>query len=344
MFNVSTIKRLYGLVGVKQPADPNYQLLDSDNQNSDSGIYVNDISPYFKVPLLYDAANDYAGISQADFNSWLKELQENSILRVCRELYSGADVVENKLLFDDTQDQWYELDNDGDFVGYSIDLPDNKNISVTINKAYCYFEGSGTIKLLLLNQFSKSVLQSQEIAVEDETVTPQVLNWTLPYQDDLAKGRYYIGYLTQGLIVKALNGYRSQNHFRNIRVCEGKVTGWNKEEIFEELDFVGAGLDYGLNFDISINRDHTPIVVNNKHKFARAVAIDMCINGIKAYMASLRGNVNEQRSKEIADQLVFEIEGNPDLRIYGLKGEYKKEIDNLKKSFYKGHKITVLQK
>ena len=68
---------LVGLIGFKQPFNPDYAIVDTDNQASTSGYYVTD-NAYAKVEYIKDA-QDYKNISNANFNTLLVNLKKSAI-------------------------------------------------------------------------------------------------------------------------------------------------------------------------------------------------------------------------------------------------------------------------
>ena len=66
MFSVTKMAGLYGAVGVRQPFNAAYAIIDAANQVSRSGLFVTD-NPICKVEFLKDS-QDYNDITDADFN------------------------------------------------------------------------------------------------------------------------------------------------------------------------------------------------------------------------------------------------------------------------------------
>jgi len=98
MIDVAKIQdSLIGLIGFKQPFNPDYAIVDSYNQLSKSGYFVTD-NPYSKIEYIKDN-QDYLQISNADFNTVLKQLKESAISNVCNQVFSEYDFLDRNLLF-----------------------------------------------------------------------------------------------------------------------------------------------------------------------------------------------------------------------------------------------------
>ena len=331
MFNATKIKALYGIVGINQPSDPTYAVLDASNAASASGIFVDDLSPFVKVSYLKET-QDYSDASSAQFNAFLKRLQEQSILEAVNDVYNEPDVIETKPEFTEDAEIKYEVSNDGDFVGRQLVFCDMKDKAVSINKCWLNFNGAGTVKLLLFSQYRKAPVQTKSVVLTDTGVNEVTLNWIIPYSDIVLGGRWYIGYINEGYTIKAINMNRSSNCIDGVEITSGKVVGHTSEAIFEPNKFTGTGNEYGLNFDISLKKDVTASAVNNSNSLAMAIGYKMAIKCIEAYKASRRSNGEQRLTDELVRDLIFELEGNPELKIFGLYGKYRNEIAKVKKS------------
>jgi hypothetical protein len=157
MFDVAKIKAKVGIVGINQPTDPTYAILDASNSASSSGIFVDDLSPFVKVQFLKDT-NDDIGASSAQFNAFLKRVQEQSMIEAINDTFNDGDVLQSKAEFTDDVEITQEVVNSGDFVGRRIIFEPIANKALFINKCWLNFNGAGNVKLLLFSQFRKSLV------------------------------------------------------------------------------------------------------------------------------------------------------------------------------------------
>jgi hypothetical protein len=341
MFDVTKIKAKVGIVGINQPIDPAYAILDAANYSSASGIFVDDLSPFVKVSYLKET-QDYSDASSLQFNAFLKRVQEQAIVETVNDTFNEPDVIESKPEYTCDAEITKAVTNEGDFVGRRLIFDEIANSSLVINKCWLNFNGAGTIKLLLFNQFRKSPIQTKSITLTDTGINEVALNWVIPYSDIILGGRWYIGYLTDGLAVTANNMDRAYNCLNHVEVVSGRVHGWNTETIFEPVDFITESNEFGLNFDFSFKKDVTATIVNNINSLAMAIGYKMAIKCIEVYKSSKRSNGEQRLTEDKIRDLIFEIEGNPELRILGLFGKYRAEISKVRKSLsHTGYSINI---
>lgn len=341
MINVAKIKTLAGIVGLNQPSDPAYAILDVANAASSSGIFVDDLSPFVKVQFLKDT-QDYAEASNSQFNAFLKRVQEQAIIEAANDVFNEPDIIESKPEFSCDAEIKLEVSNDGDFVGRQIIFEPIANSALVINKAWLNYNGAGTIKLLLFSQYRKSPVLTKSVTLTDTGINEVALNWVIPFSDIVLGGRWYIGYLTNGLAIEAINMNREPNNLKGFCIDSGRVRGHLTETIFEPVAFSTEPNEFGLNFDFSVKKDVTASVVNNINSLAMAIGYKMAIKCIEVYKSSARSNLSQRITDEMIRDLIFEIEGNPEMKILGLFGKYRNEISEVKKSLsHTGYSINL---
>ena len=351
MFDVATIKsNLYGAVGVRQPINPDYAIIDASNQASASGMFVND-NALAKVELFIDNT-DYTEASDLQINAVLKSLQEASIVRVLNAVFNEVDYIDNQILFKNPLNYKNTETLESGFVGYRIRKGSEKNVSYRINSVDLTFSNTGTFTLLLFNARTGQVEQSKEITVASRHQT-ETLNWSCSGQNS----EYYIGYIsTATTLIPYKRDYRNSNLkscYTNIYVNNVYVTGHTSDTVIFDLDDVNSSDNcFGLNLDIAEYYDYTDFITRNAHLFHYAIYLQYAINMIETYLTSIRSNKNERISKDIMMQAMAEIDGvdgdDSVIKKTGLKsmlfGEIKglqKKINMLKKGLF-GSKIKVI--
>lgn len=343
MFNTATVKGLAGLVGWNQPA-PAFVVLSEKNLESRSGYIVNQVSQFAKIESLYSAINNYTQ-SDDDFNNELVRMQEQAIIETCRDTFNQADVIESKPLYSDRVDKVFRyIEPRQQFRGVRIMLKNQSNVATVINGAWLSFRNVGTIKLICFDQFKKAPIYTKDVAITDTGVQFVSLGWELPFSGSSIRSNYYIGYLANGITVDAIQYGRCENKYDLICAESGHVKDWNVEEVFSD-DLWNGDSDQGLNLDITVKKDYTAAVVNNQNSLAPAVAMKVAIKSIEAILATNRSNPTQRISDENVTRLLFELEGNAELKVYGLKARYEREVKNLKQSFTAtNNKLTVASK
>ena len=194
MFDKKVVDTLYGIVGLEQPFNPAYAILDSDNLTSRSGYKANGGgNPYVKVQHIKEC-QDYVGISDEDFNTLLKRIQSSSIAEVCNAVYSNTDFLERNLVYQYPLNKVNTTTLENGFVGDKITLSRKNNIAFEIKRVVLDFEGTGDITLQLYSSQQQEPLFSQTITITSTTQV-QELNWVVNNVDSY-KGEYYLGYVT----------------------------------------------------------------------------------------------------------------------------------------------------
>jgi hypothetical protein len=349
MFNKSKIETgLYGVVGLRQPYDPDYQLLDADNQLSSSGYFVTD-NPYVKVDYL-KSNQDYVSISDADFNTEVKQIQHSAIASVANAIFNDSDYIDRQVLYPHAQNRVnVETLPDG-LVCHKIRVANEKNVAFEITRVLLDFQGTGDIELMLFNTSQDAPIESKVIKITSTHQT-ELLNWRVDNSGDTYKGEYYLGYLTNYIDIGTLKPFKRDYDRSDIQSC---ITHLDINQFY----FVNHGTNalpnldnessldeaIGLNCDITVFDDFTDMILNNKMLFGYAIYLDMCIKIISTYAASSRSNAKQRFSESQVIRMIQEIEGqNTDgsVKVTGLRpqllGELKrltKEIDKLKQGYF----------
>ena len=340
MVNVAKIQdSLIGLIGFKQPFNPDYAVIDTENLISSSGYFVTD-NPYAKIEYIKDA-QDYAYLTDVEFNEVLKQLKLSSISNIVNQVFSEYDFIDRNLLFKNASRKVNTETLPDGFVGYRIQVGKTKNVAFKLNRVLLDFQGTGTIKLLLWNTASLEVLQSKEIEITTDH-QEVVLDWVLDNSGITYKGDYYIGYNTDSLTVAPYKrDYENGNVmsvFKYLCIEQVSFPGHNSEQLFDVSQYQGLSEDTGLNFDIGIFDDYTDFVINNSQLFARAIYLETVIMCLGMYVSSLRINSNERASANLIQLIMAEIEGTSGestIKVVGLKNQLINEITQIRQEIKK---------
>jgi hypothetical protein len=336
---------LYGIVGLRQPFNPTYDLIDDDNQISRSGLFVTD-NPFVKIEYLF-SSQDYKDIDFANFNVYLKRIQESSIINVCHKVFNRFDYLDRSLLYKNAQNKVnQEVLNDG-FVGYRIKVSDDDNIAFKIKRVLLDFDTVGDFKLMLFNTSKLEPLFSQDITITDKTQEVE-LNWDVDNSGITYKGDYYLGYIKTGTTpIPYTRDYENSERMSCIShldiekvQCKNHLT----ETLFDLDDEDSLSEDVGINPDIVVYEDFTDLVISNEMLFARAIQLDMTIAILRESSNSLRSNGTERQGEQQAMRILAEIEGQKGqdvLTITGLRpllmselNQLEVQIDRLKTGYF----------
>lgn len=344
MLNSSKIAtKLNGLVGFRQPFNPLYQKLDADNLASRSGLYVTD-NEFCKIEYLYDS-QDFVDISDEDFNLWLANKQNESIISVCNSVFNEASFRERNLVYKHAINKTDIVTLPNGFVGYRIKPTTENNVAISIKRVICDFSGTGDIELVLFSSERKTALFTKTVTISSDNHSFD-LDWTID-NTLVSGGEYFLGYINDTLTVTPYaRNYNSSNilscfrDFEITAVTANDLTG----EMFDLRIVEGLSEATGLNLDITTYDDYTDLVMNNEQLFSRAILLDLQISCLHTYMASLRSNSNERNGERMALRILAEVEGQSSenaIKITGLKpqlfraiGQIKKEIESLQDGYF----------
>jgi hypothetical protein len=353
MNNINKIQTaLAGLVGFRQPINPDYAIVDADNQISESGYFVTD-NAYAKIEYIKDN-QDFLDITDEDFNLHLLQIKHSAIANVCNQVYKDFDFIDRDLMYKNASNKIDLITLPNGFVGYKIGVTSKRNIAFSINRVLLDFDGTGSITLMLWNTAKKQPLFTKVINITSDH-QEELLDWTIDNASATYKGDYYIGYNTNGLTVspyaREYENAGQLTDYVGIDLEKVFVAGHNTTTLFDLKAKEGISEDIGLNFDISIYEDFTDFTINNRRLFARAVQLDCIIYCIQMYMSSLRNNSNNSASNILYEKMMIDLEGvatNRSISVKGLKNQLvseitqiKEEIEKLRTGVFKSGKIMV---
>lgn len=346
MFSVTKIRaNLYGVVGFRQPYNPTYAIIDADNLASRSGYFVTD-NPFVKVEFIKDNS-DYQGMSDPQFNTLLKNMQEDSISSVCGLVFSKSDYIDRQVLYPHPQNKVNTESLTGGLITHKISVSIKKNIAFEITRILLDFEGAGDIELMLFNTSAEDPIFTKTITIASKHQVEK-LNWKVDNSGDTYKGAYYLGYRNNTAAIGTLKPYKRDYEQSDIA---SNITYLN----IEKFQFVGHATDKlpdlnseesideatGLNPDITVYEDYTDLIIQNEALFARAINFDLQISILGQYVASLRSNRNERNSDRIALRVTQEIEGESGdgmIKVTGLRPQLIRSISKI------GNEIHRIQK
>lgn len=341
MFQVDKISNsLVGIVGFRQPYNPSYAILDTDNTTSLSGLYVND-NAYAKVEFIKDT-QDYKEISDLAFNSFLKDMQKSSIASVCNSVFSEFDFIDRNLIYKNASNKINAEILPNGFLGYKIQVSNAKNTAFKINRVLLDFLGTGDIELLLWNTGRKQPIYTKTITITSDNQVEE-LNWVLDNSDTTYKGDYYIGYITTALGVSPFkrewNNANIMSSFKELNCTKVFVADFSGADLFDLRTISGISQDTGLNLDISVYDDYTDFIMNNKMLFAKAISLEFIIRCLQVYIASIRSSSTERKAQELYHKIMMEIEGSKGsdsiISVVGLREQVLGEVSLLKKEVRK---------
>jgi hypothetical protein len=343
VFDKTKIANLYGIVGLRQPYNPDYAILDINNIASRSGYFSND-NPFCKPEFIIDGM-DYTGMSNAQRNEYIKNIQISAITDVCNIVFSESDFIDRQYIFNNTINKVDLESVYNGFCGFEILQDIEKNISTTIHRIALTFSGTGNITLALFNSEITQPLFTKVVNItSDFQIEP--LGWVVDGATLEYKGRYYIGYIRDANTVPIpykRNYYNSvipsAIKFHQIRLVHFLPTTLSNMVLGDLRHVQYVSERHGINPDISIYYDFTDLILRQEQMFAKAIDLAFQIKIINSYLTSLRSNRNELISAELVQKAVAEIEGVTQapgtIRKMGLKAGLNTEVELLKQQIRK---------
>lgn len=353
MIDINKIQvAMSGIVGFKQPYNPEYAIVNAENQLSSSGYFVTD-NPYAKIEYIKDN-QDYLGIADDEFNSLLVDLKKSSVANVCNQVFNDYDFIDRTLLFKNASNKIEIETLPVGFVGYRIKVSKESDVAFKINRVLLDFDGTGDFTLLLFNTSSKTPIKSKVITITTDH-QEVALDWAIDNSSGTYKGDYYIGYINNSLTVSPFERQWGSSNVMtqpiNMDIYRIKVVAHTTATLFDLDNVDGMSEDNGLNLDITVYDDYTDFVLNNKMLFARAIQLDAIISCVQLYLSSLRSNANQSHSAMMYEKIMIELEGTSAegvVRVKGLKNQLigeitsiRSELQKLKKGFFKANQILV---
>jgi hypothetical protein len=345
MFDRSKISAISGIVGWQQPYNPDYAILDATNLASVSGRYVNE-NELAKVEYIKDS-QDYAGISDDNFNDKLVKLQETSILDVMDKVFNQPDFIDRQVLYRFANNKINTDSLPVGFVGYEIKKDNTKNVAIEIKRDLLEFSGAGDVTLVLYNSNKKAVIESQLVTIASDLQEIE-LNWRLDNESPLYMGDLYYGYFTQGVSVlpfkRDYEGADVQSAITHLCIQNIQVPDATSGDLFDLTLIESAEESWGLNPDFTVFYDYTDLILQNEFLFGKAIQMQCQIQALTIGMASLRTNRNEREGDTMMNRILVELEGTTEgtgIKKVGLgdklTGEInriRKEIDRLQRGYF----------
>lgn len=290
------LSEMIGIVGWRQSTVNSDVQITTENLASSSGLYVQGAHPQITVKNIRSTQEDRT-ITDANMNVVLSNLVKDGISNVLNFVFPKSDIFDNDLLYKHESDFSTPITQFSGFVGYEISVASSSDIVSVLNKIILQFNGTGNVKLLLFNSGVKLPIQTKMVAVTADTNISAVLDWILGYITAPA-GKYYLGFLTSGMSIYPYNRVFSwaniQHHFNSIMFSPIYVPNWTSETLFDIKDIVYRAETFGMNFDVTIARDYSNVILQNKDKFAKAIQLSTAVQALALMTSTGRINPEER--------------------------------------------------
>jgi len=353
MFNKTKVEdSLVGIVGLRQPLNPTYSVLDTANLTSSSGYFVTDLE-YVKTEYIKDA-QDFEAITDLDFNILLRNKQKSAIANVCNLVFTSEDFIDRNVFYANANNNTEAETLPDGFVGFKIQVAQEKNIAFEIPRIILDFQSQfSAFTLYLFNTGDPNPLESKVITITEQHQTEE-LGWVVDNTNDAYKGDYYIGYIKDvNSPIPFKRNYQAANNIssiKNIGITRVKIEGHTGATLWDLQTEDGMSENTGLNPDLMVFDDYTDFIIQNQRLFARAIQLDMGIGMMTESIASLRSNRNTRVSEQGIVAMVQNLDGvdTNGFKIAGLRPTLagaiktiKLEIEKLRGSFIPSRLQTI---
>lgn len=330
MIRNEAIQALRGLVGFRQPIDPDYAFLDADNLQSDSGKIFQDISGFVTVQNIIDTFS-YQGTTTTDQrNTILDNMRDSAASDVLQEIFNDrSHIHESNVLFPYEQDYETSIDLSKEFNYIEIKHL-KKGITININNIILSFDGAATFNIYLYSSTTKAPVQTKSITTTAGEDTKLYLGWSLD-----GRYTYRIGY-------KLSEIGTARPYLRNYELSTLDEQAKNICFEYYSTDFDGDRLDLGskisnsdatgINLEYSVYTDWTMEVIKNKNILAKAIQVQMALTVADRILSSTSSNITQRLTNENLNKIGY-ILGNAE-KGTGLKGQFRKEINDIKSFFF----------
>ena len=96
-------------------------------------------------------------ISDLDFNTNLRELQQSAISSVCGAVFNESDYIDRQVLYRYAQNKTETETLPSGFIGYKITPNNTKSLAFSITRDILSFNGTGDIELMIFNSGKSSI-------------------------------------------------------------------------------------------------------------------------------------------------------------------------------------------
>jgi len=311
MYNHSQIRTgLYGLVGFKDGLRTEFQIVDTANKATSSGMYFQDYHALVTIENLKNIA--LADLSDVEFNTWLADLVKGSAVKVVNTVMQkfrdkSKTVFDNLILYNypSVIDTLYQASGNA-FVGYEVELCHANNIMMVLDSIGLLFDGTDTFNLYVFHSSKQEPIYTVEVTPEAnieawEAQTGKLLEyWT----DTYVGGKFYVGYLQQDLTASPINREWDMANVADwselFSIQPMTVNGHNSATLFD-LDAIDYTSEtYGLNFSLSIRNNVTKQILTQKSVFTNAFGMQVAVDILEKIANSVRINDIKKESRDLA--------------------------------------------
>lgn len=286
-------------------------------------------------------------------SDWLTEKTQAYILAVLDDFMDtkkwtkmAKSIIESRPLFDGSQNESEVTVSTNQVAGFEFKVARQMGVIVKIHKIGFQFVNAGTFDVLLFHSSQSAAVQTQEVVITTANTMQFVdVNWELPYLSSYdAGGTWRVEYL-QSEAGNSINKAKDWSYLPDTR----QGYNYNSWKLWSpQLDvhpFIVPVADranaakrvyqytdnFGMNPIVSVNCDYTDLFTLQKSAFQNAILKGVAIRFLReiAINPNARINHNESTRNLTKDDILYEIDGNPQGRVTGLGAEYQNALKGI---------------
>jgi len=329
-------------LGWRQPTVAGSPVLNSDNLTSASGRYFGQSFHALCTINNLKANQEDPAISDDDFNTYLSSLQSDMIMRSLNEVFREPELIEEALLYTRFGFNDIPIVNSNQFVGYVINIANDKAISTAIKYATLYFNQDVSFSLYLYEDGVKTPLMTipvscmawerTQIEFDGVELAPIVLKFV--------KGRrYYFGYYQSELgsaqaIREQIDVWATTYNFEAYPLSAPVDTFFGFNHNYRQFPFLPGG----INLSMISFRDHTEKIIRKANLFDELQGLQMAAYCIELANNSVRTNKDQRQTEQQSQQAFVELNQafpTKDMPMTpGIKSRIDREFKRVKETFF----------
>lgn len=271
------------------------------------------------------------------FTAWLKERTEAGIILTVEdwisrkfEVKTAKSLIDRKQVFMTAARNTGTDENQGKTVGFEFHPMASRNQVLLIEKIGVRLTANQTLTVKLFSSAQPAALYTQAITYTGAGGEQwQEVNWEVP-----SGPAYYIVYEQAGLTGVSVNGVNSDTadleqwptypFVRGLSLCAfsveaGASTLWDISK-----NGYTTATNYGLNFRLNVKCDYTNFLLEQKDLFKALIAKGVAMSMLRELAYNPTTRVNRHEGTRSRENILYEIDGNPQGRFTGLKADYEK--------------------
>ena len=325
------LNSLQSRIGWEQSTKSDAPVLSPENLESFSGRYFQDFHPLV-TPENIKYAQDNAMITDDQLNEYLNKRVRASITNVLTSVFSENQIIEQSKVYKRIGQNDLLINNSDLFVGYEINVANDKKKKVQITECSLYLDTEVTFNLYLFEDGNPGSILTREVTSSPDKLTKIKLDNV--YLS--SHGKYFFGYFQSD--IGDAKAYLENVYCKKPAYCYSADSMYSKQNgtDFDRNNICYPSQPYGFNLEITSFKDVTETILTNPTMFDELIGMSVTIWVLELLLNNSRSNRNERITKEQSSLIYQDLnqvttEENPFNP--GLRTRMQSEIKKVKKFF-----------